>query len=97
MRNLRKLRNEIGRGIGRERGEGGIEEGSREGERGEGKRRLRGKGRKRELGERRLINDDWHRYNVEPKEMKEEESLNLTSAIWFAWGVLLNSGIGQEN
>ena len=26
--------------------------------------------------------------------MKEEESLNLTSAIWFAWGVLLNSGIG---
>eukprot|EP00090_Calanus_glacialis_P018797 TRINITY_DN29121_c0_g1_i1.p1 TRINITY_DN29121_c0_g1~~TRINITY_DN29121_c0_g1_i1.p1 ORF type:complete len:1142 (-),score=246.94 TRINITY_DN29121_c0_g1_i1:120-3545(-) len=35
------------------------------------------------------------RYNVEPKEMKEEESLNLTSAIWFAWGVLLNSGIGE--
>ena len=34
------------------------------------------------------------RYNMEPKEMKEEESLNLTSAIWFAWGVLLNSGIG---
>ena len=31
---------------------------------------------------------------MEPKEMKEEESLNLTSAIWFAWGVLLNSGIG---
>ena len=27
--------------------------------------------------------------------MKEEESLNLTSAIWFAWGVLLNSGIGN--
>ena len=27
--------------------------------------------------------------------MKEEESLNLTSAIWFAWGVLLNSGIGE--
>ena len=36
-----------------------------------------------------------YRYNVEPKEMKEEESLNLTSAIWFAWGVLLNSGIGE--
>jgi len=35
------------------------------------------------------------RYNMEPKEMKEEESLNLTSAIWFAWGVLLNSGIGE--
>ena len=32
---------------------------------------------------------------MEPKEMKEEESLNLTSAIWFAWGVLLNSGIGM--
>ncbi len=24
-----------------------------------------------------------------------EESLNLTSAIWFSWGVLLNSGIGE--
>ena len=33
---------------------------------------------------------------MEPKEMKEEESLNLTSAIWFAWGVLLNSGIGPN-
>ena len=29
--------------------------------------------------------------------MKEDESLNLTSAIWFAWGVLLNSGIGDPN
>ena len=29
--------------------------------------------------------------------MKEEESLNLTSAIWFAWGVLLNSGIGNND
>ena len=37
----------------------------------------------------------FQRYNMEPKEMKEEESLNLTSAIWFAWGVLLNSGIGM--
>lgn len=27
--------------------------------------------------------------------MQKEESLNLTSAIWFAWGVLLNSGIGE--
>jgi ionotropic glutamate receptor NMDA 1 len=26
---------------------------------------------------------------------QKEESLNLTSAIWFAWGVLLNSGIGE--
>jgi hypothetical protein len=28
-------------------------------------------------------------------EVREEESLNLTAAIWFAWGVLLNSGIGN--
>lgn len=28
---------------------------------------------------------------------QREESLNLTSAIWFAWGVLLNSGIGEGN
>ena len=35
---------------------------------------------------------DLGRYNTEPGEIKEEESLNLTSAIWFAWGVLLNSG-----
>ena len=27
--------------------------------------------------------------------VQKEESLNLTSAIWFAWGVLLNSGIGE--
>ena len=27
--------------------------------------------------------------------IQKEESLNLTSAIWFAWGVLLNSGIGE--
>ena len=26
---------------------------------------------------------------------QREESLNLTSAIWFAWGVLLNAGIGE--
>ena len=26
---------------------------------------------------------------------QKEESLNFTSAIWFAWGVLLNSGIGE--
>ena len=36
------------------------------------------------------------RYNTEPGEVKEEESLNLTSAIWFAWGVLLNSGQYRE-
>ena len=27
--------------------------------------------------------------------VQKEESLNFTSAIWFAWGVLLNSGIGE--
>ncbi|XP_059080362.1 glutamate [NMDA] receptor subunit 1-like isoform X1 [Tigriopus californicus] len=27
--------------------------------------------------------------------LQREESLNFTSAIWFAWGVLLNSGIGE--
>ena len=27
--------------------------------------------------------------------IQKEESLTLTSAIWFAWGVLLNSGIGE--
>ena len=26
---------------------------------------------------------------------QKEESLNLTSAVWFAWGVLLNAGIGE--
>lgn len=25
----------------------------------------------------------------------EEDALNLSSATWFAWGVLLNSGIGE--
>ena len=27
--------------------------------------------------------------------VQKEESLDLTGAIWFAWGVLLNSGIGE--
>ena len=26
---------------------------------------------------------------------EEEDALNLSSAMWFAWGVLLNSGIGE--
>ncbi|CAB4067476.1 GRIN1 [Lepeophtheirus salmonis] len=30
-----------------------------------------------------------------PGNVQKEESLNFTSAIWFAWGVLLNSGIGE--
>ena len=42
------------------------------------------------------------RYNAEPSGVpgggggQDEESLNLTAAIWFAWGVLLNSGIGES-
>ncbi|XP_023346842.1 glutamate [NMDA] receptor subunit 1 [Eurytemora carolleeae] len=35
------------------------------------------------------------RYNTDSGEVREEDSLNLTAAIWFAWGVLLNSGIGE--
>nr|XP_040571852.1 glutamate [NMDA] receptor subunit 1-like isoform X2 [Lepeophtheirus salmonis] len=31
----------------------------------------------------------------DPGNVQKEESLNFTSAIWFAWGVLLNSGIGE--
>ncbi|RWS31910.1 hypothetical protein B4U80_10436 [Leptotrombidium deliense] len=27
---------------------------------------------------------------------QEEKSLNFSSAIWFAWGVLLNSGVGEK-
>ena len=27
--------------------------------------------------------------------VEEEDALNLSSAMWFAWGVLLNSGIGE--
>lgn len=26
----------------------------------------------------------------------DEGALNLSSAIWFSWGVLLNSGIGES-
>ena len=26
---------------------------------------------------------------------KEETAINLSNAVWFAWGVLLNSGIGE--
>ena len=35
------------------------------------------------------------RYKVAGTENTEEDALNLSSAIWFAWGVLLNSGIGE--
>ncbi|XP_076351291.1 glutamate [NMDA] receptor subunit 1-like isoform X2 [Tachypleus tridentatus] len=35
------------------------------------------------------------RYKLPNSEATEEDALNLSSAIWFAWGVLLNSGIGE--
>ena len=35
------------------------------------------------------------RYKLAGTEATEEDALNLSSAIWFAWGVLLNSGIGE--
>jgi len=37
------------------------------------------------------------RYKLSNTEGTEEDALNLSSAIWFAWGVLLNSGIGEGN
>ncbi|KAG1656451.1 Glutamate [NMDA] receptor subunit 1 [Nymphon striatum] len=35
------------------------------------------------------------RYRLPNSDATEEDALNLSSAIWFAWGVLLNSGIGE--
>lgn len=35
------------------------------------------------------------RYKLTTSDTNEEASLNFSSAIWFAWGVLLNSGIGE--
>nr|CAG4649931.1 EOG090X00ST [Sida crystallina] len=35
------------------------------------------------------------RFRLANAENSEEDALNLSSAIWFAWGVLLNSGIGE--
>jgi len=35
------------------------------------------------------------RYRLPNCDVTEEDALNLSSAIWFAWGVLLNSGIGE--
>lgn len=36
-----------------------------------------------------------YRYRLAGAEAAEEDALNLSSAVWFAWGVLLNSGIGE--
>jgi ionotropic glutamate receptor NMDA 1 len=35
------------------------------------------------------------RFRETDKPGTQEDALNLSSAIWFAWGVLLNSGIGE--
>ena len=35
------------------------------------------------------------RFKLAKNEDTEEDALNLSSAMWFAWGVLLNSGIGE--
>lgn len=35
------------------------------------------------------------RFKLPNADGTEEDALNLSSAIWFAWGVLLNSGIGE--
>lgn len=35
------------------------------------------------------------RYKLPNCDITEEDALNLSSALWFAWGVLLNSGIGE--
>lgn len=37
------------------------------------------------------------RFRLSNSDNTEEDALNLSSAIWFAWGVLLNSGIGEGN
>ncbi|XP_014091080.1 glutamate [NMDA] receptor subunit 1 [Bactrocera oleae] len=35
------------------------------------------------------------RFKLSHTDSNEEKALNLSSAVWFAWGVLLNSGIGE--
>ena len=35
------------------------------------------------------------RYKLAKSDDTEEDALNLSGAVWFAWGVLLNSGIGE--
>lgn len=35
------------------------------------------------------------RFKLAKNNDTEEDALNLSSAMWFAWGVLLNSGIGE--
>ena len=35
------------------------------------------------------------RFKLAAQDDAEEDALNLSTAVWFAWGVLLNSGIGE--
>lgn len=40
------------------------------------------------------ISSPFGRFKVNSEE-EEEDALTLSSAMWFSWGVLLNSGIGE--
>lgn len=35
------------------------------------------------------------RFKISKDSNSEEDALNLSRAIWFTWGVLFNSGIGE--
>jgi ionotropic glutamate receptor NMDA 1 len=35
------------------------------------------------------------KFKISKNENSEEDALNLSRALWFTWGVLLNSGIGE--
>lgn len=35
-------------------------------------------------------------YKLDDITCSDEGALNLSSAIWFSWGVLLNSGVGER-
>lgn len=35
-------------------------------------------------------------YKMDDASYSDEGALNLSGAIWFSWGVLLNSGIGES-
>jgi hypothetical protein len=40
------------------------------------------------------LSSPFGRFKVNSEE-EEEDALTLSSAMWFSWGVLLNSGIGE--
>ena len=41
-----------------------------------------------------MLSSPFGRFKVNSEE-EEEDALTLSSAMWFSWGVLLNSGIGE--